>query len=259
MPVPPLVEIENASVTRGAQAVVYDLDLRIDAGEHIAILGPNGCGKSTLIKTLTRELYPLYRTDLVNRLFGREIWDVFDLRSLLGVVSNDFATPTKPISGLDIVVSNFFGSVGIWPHHQVTMEMVEASWNALERLEATHLAERMYEEMSSGEARRVLVARALVHSPKALLLDEPSTSLDLFAQQELRSAMRKLAQSGLALILVTHHLADIIPEIDRVVLMKAGRIVADGPRRELLTKEWMERLFGVQVELSERDGYLHAW
>jgi iron complex transport system ATP-binding protein len=105
----------------------------------------------------------------------------------------------------------------------------------------------------------VLIARALVHSPKALLLDEPSTSLDLSAQHELREAMRRLANEGIAMLLVTHQLSDIIPEIERVILMKAGRIVADGPRSELLAREPIENLFGVPVDISERDGYVHAW
>jgi iron complex transport system ATP-binding protein len=130
---------------------------------------------------------------------------------------------------------------------------------ALALMDATHLAGRDSEELSSGEARRILIARALVHNPKALLLDEPTTSLDLSAQHELREAMRRLAQTGIAILLVTHHLSDIIPEIDRIVMMKAGRIVADGPRSELLAKKPIEDLFGIEVALAERNGYIHAW
>lgn len=256
---PPLIELANASVMRGDQLVLHNLNLRIEVGEHVAILGPNGCGKSTLVRTLTREFYPLWREDSYVRLFGRDKWNVFELWSLLGIVSNHFPTPSRTVTGRELVIGSFFSSVGLWPIHEVTHEMEQKADAALAQLDATHLANRDYEELSSGEARRILIARALVHSPKALLLDEPSTSLDLGAQHELRETMRRLAQSGIAILLVTHHLSDIIPEIDRVVMMKAGRIVADGPRSELLTKGPIEHLFGIGLDLAERDGYIHAW
>lgn len=238
--------------------MLHDICLRVAVGEHVAILGPNGCGKSTLVKTLTRECYPLARPETAVRLFGRETWNVFELRSLLGIVSNDFAC-SRSVSGLEVVLSGFFSSSAVWPHQHVTPEMEELARRALSQLEASHLAERDYEELSSGEARRVLIARALVHSPKALLLDEPSTSLDLFAQHELRDTMRRLAQAGIGILLVTHHLSDIIPEINRIILLKSGRVVADGPRKEILARQPIEKLFGVPVELSERHGYVHAW
>ena len=256
---PPLIELLNASVMRGDQIVLKQVNLRIEVGEHVAILGPNGCGKSTLVKTLTRELYPLARDGSHVRLFGREKWNVFELWSLLGIVSNHFPSPSRSLTGRDLVISSFFSSVGVWPNQHVTPEMEEKADAALAQSDATHLAHRDFDELSSGEARRILIARALVHSPKALLLDEPTTSLDLHAQHELREHMRRLARSGIAILLVTHHLSDIIPEIDRVVMMKAGQIVADGPRSELLTKDPIEKLFGIEVDLAERDGYVHAW
>jgi iron complex transport system ATP-binding protein len=244
---------------RGDKIVLHDVTLRINVGEHVAILGPNGCGKSTLVKTLTRECYPLARNGSRVRLFGREVWNVFELRSLLGIVANDFPAPTRQISGREMVLSGFFSSVGLWSHQHVTADMEDRACMALKQLEASHLSDRTYGEMSSGEARRILIARALVHSPKALLLDEPSTSLDLFAQHELRETMRRLAQAGVAIILVTHQLSDIIPEIDRVVLIKSGRVMADGPKSELLAQGPIEKLFGVRLDLSERGGYIHAW
>jgi iron complex transport system ATP-binding protein len=256
---PPLIELHQASVMRGEEVVIKEMCLRIEVGEHVAILGPNGCGKSTLVRTLAREFYPLQRPGSFIRLFGREVWNVFELWSLLGIVSNHFPTPSRSLTGRDLVIGSFFSSVGVWPNQHVTKEMEERADAALALMDATHLAGRDYEELSSGEARRILIARALVHNPKALLLDEPTTSLDLSAQHELREAMRRLAQTGIAILLVTHHLSDIIPEIDRIVMMKAGRIVADGPRSELLAKKPIEDLFGIEVDLAERNRYIHAW
>ncbi|HXE62816.1 MAG TPA: ATP-binding cassette domain-containing protein [Bryobacteraceae bacterium] len=257
---PALIELRNVTVMRGENIALRNLSLTIGAGEHVAILGPNGCGKSTLIKTITRECYPLARPEASVTILGERIWNVVDLRSLLGIVSNDLmAQCTREITGFEIVLSGFFSSIGIWPNHQVTEAQRRKAREVLELLDAAHLAEKPVEEMSSGEARRMLIGRALVHGPRALLLDEPSTSLDLFAQHELRETVRKLAQQGLAIILVTHHLSDIIPEIGRVILMRNGEIAGDGPKREMLTGARLRDLFDVTVELAERDGYYHLW
>jgi iron complex transport system ATP-binding protein len=129
----------------------------------------------------------------------------------------------------------------------------------MKSLETAHLANRWLDELSSGEARRLLIARALIHGPSTLLLDEPTTSLDLSALHELRDYMRGLAQSGIGLLLVTHHLDDIIPEIDRVVLLKDGRLYADGPKHHVLQAKALSALFGTPVEIHQRDGFYHAW
>jgi iron complex transport system ATP-binding protein len=245
---------------RGENIALRNLSLTIGAGEHVAILGPNGCGKSTLIKTMTRECYPLAEAGARVTILGERVWDVVNLRSMLGIVSNDLMTQcTREITGFEIVLSGFFSSIGIWPNHHVTEKQRRKAADVLRFLEAAHLAEKPVEEMSSGEARRMLIGRALVHDPKALLLDEPSTSLDLFAQHELRGSVRKLAKAGVAIILVTHHLSDIIPEIDRIVMMSGGEIVADGPKEEVLTASALGDLFGVKAELARRDGYYHLW
>jgi iron complex transport system ATP-binding protein len=257
---PPLLDMQRIWVLRGTKPVLQDIDLRIGVGEHVAILGPNGCGKSTLIKTVTRELYPLVRPGSGLRLLGQERWNVFELRSALGIVTNDLAAAcSRDFTGEELVLSGFFSSIGVWPHQSVTPAMRQRAADILELLGAAHLAGRMLTEMSSGEARRVLIGRALVHQPKALVLDEPTTSLDVFAQHEVRQMMSELARSGVGMILVTHHLADIIPEVERVVLMRAGRIVADGPKEELLRAEVLAPLFGVEVNVSRRDGLYHLW
>ena len=254
------MDLRHISVMRGTKLALNDLTLRIDPGEHVAILGPNGCGKSTLIKTLTRECYPLAKDGSSIGILGRERWNVFELRPLLGLVSNDLmSTCTREITGREVVLSGFFSSIGVWPNHEVTAAMRDKADEILKTLEAPHLADRFITEMSSGEARRVVIGRALVHDPLALLLDEPSTSLDIPAQHELSETLRKLARSGVGILLVTHHLSDIIPEIERVILLRNGEIAGDGRKRDLLTGERLTALFGRPVDLIRRDGYFHAW
>ena len=234
--------------------------LQVERGEHVAILGPNGSGKSTLIKTITRECYPLLKPETILRIMGQDSWNIFELRSHIGLVSNDLmAQCTRDIKGLELVESGFFGSIGIWPNQIVTPEMRESAMAAMARLEVAHLADRWLDELSSGEARRLLIARALIHAPDTLLLDEPTTSLDLPSLREVRSQLRKLAADGVGLLLITHHLDDIIPEIERVVLLREGRVAFDGKKSEVLTSEHLSATFGIPLDVISRDGFYHAW
>jgi iron complex transport system ATP-binding protein len=257
---PLLLDLQHVRVMRGQKVALDDFSLRVRADEHVAILGPNGCGKSTLIKTITRECYPVAQENSSISILGQESWNVFDLRALLGIVSNDLMLScTGEARGIDVVLSGFFSSTGIFPHHAVNSKHQALADAALAQLKVSHLAERPVCEMSSGEARRVLIARALVHNPRALLFDEPCNSLDLSAQQSVRQTMRTLANSGIGIVLVTHELGDIIPEIDRVVLMSQGRIVADGHKNDILQNERLAAVFGVPVEIARRDGYYQMW
>lgn len=257
----PLVEFRNVTVDYGSLRGLYDLSLAIHAGEHTAILGPNGSGKSTFLKVLMRELYPRLIEPLpVVRVLGRERWRLFDLRAILGIITNDLAeTCRQPNTVRETVLSGFFGSIGLWPNHQVTPAMEAKADELMKLLEITHLADRSMTAMSSGELRRAVVARALVNEPQAIILDEPSNSLDIHAARELRRILRRLAQSGITIVLVTHFLPDIIPEIDRVVCLKRGRLFAEGTKREILRAETLSTLFETPVDVMETSGYYHMW
>ena len=255
---PPLLEMKNVSVIRGENVALDHLSLRIDVGEHVCILGPNGCGKSTLIRTITRENYPQTREDTSMTILGRSLWNVFELRSLLGIVSPDLlAACTSDATGLDVVLSGFFSSTRIFPHHSPEPDHRRRAETALGRLSITHLAKRPVAEMSSGEAKRTLIARALVHEPQTLLFDEPGNALDIAGQVDLRNTLRDLARSGLGILLVTHHVSEIIPEIERVVLLQRGRVLADGPKGKVLTSRQLSALFGVPVKLFREGRYFH--
>lgn len=252
--------MRHVNVARGDNVVLHDVSLRIATGEHVAILGPNGCGKSTLIKTITCQCYPIVAPETELFLLGRKRWDVSQLRSHLGVVSAELPGERTPVtSGLDAVIAGFFSASTLWPNLHVEPFMRERAQEALHLMQAEHLAAKLVGEMSAGEQRRIMIARALVHQPQMLLLDEPSNALDLAAQRELRDALRRVARQGVGILMVTHHLADIIPEIDRVILMRAGRIFADGSRRDLITAQTLRNLFGVDVSLVEHDGSWHSW
>jgi iron complex transport system ATP-binding protein len=254
------LELRHVNVARGDRVVLHDVNLSIRTGEHVAVLGPNGCGKSTLILTITCQIYPIVEPEMRVRIFGRERWDLTELRKHFGVVGTDLPGERTAVTrGIDAVVAGFFSASTLWPNLHVTDEMRQRASEALERMEAAHLAEQLVGTMSAGEKRRILIARALVHRPRQLLLDEPSNALDLAAQRELRETLRKLAAEGTGLMLVTHHLGDILPEIERIILMRDGQIVGDGPRKELLTEEKLSELFSTRVRIGRDEEWLHSW
>ncbi len=256
----PLLEFHNLTVFREEQQVLDRFSLSIPAGQNIAIVGPNGSGKSTLLKLVTRELFPVVEPDARLRVLGRDRWVLFELREHLGIVTNDLmATCTREITGRELVLSAFFGSVGLWPHHDVTGDMHARADAALEIMEVSHLAHRLVSQLSSGEGRRLLIARALAHGPRALVLDEPTNSLDLRACRDLTNRLRHLAAAGTNIILVTHHLPDIVPEIGRVVVMKEGRVFRDGPTADVLTSDVLSDVFGAKLDVVRRDGFYLAW
>jgi iron complex transport system ATP-binding protein len=262
-----MVELEHVYVARGKNVVLHDMSLRIDRGEHLAILGPNGCGKSTLLKTITCECYPLVKPETRVRIMGRERWDLTLLKRKMGVVSAELpGRQTLHTRGFDAVLTGFFSSSTLWPNLTVTDAMRERAEKILVEIGATELREKPVGEMSAGEQRRVMIGRAMAGATEdgngevqMLLLDEPSNALDLAAQHDLRSMLRGLAKKGTAIVLITHHIADILPEMERIVMMREGRIVADGKKSELLNEKKLSELFGREIAMTEREGYWNAW
>lgn len=258
---PFLLEMKNVTVVRSGKKILDSVSLSIELGEHVAIIGPNGSGKSSLVKTLTKEYHPLAGTKgPVLKIMGEETWHVFELRKLLGIVSGELQqTCCRQIRVFDVILSGFFSSIGVYYNHKVTPEMEARAEEILEFLEISHLADRLMSDLSTGEARRVLIGRALVHDPQALILDEPANSLDLKAMYSFRQSVRKIAQSGKSVILVTHNLQDVIPEIDRVILIKEGKVFRDGRKEEVLTDKNLSELFSLSVKVLEKEGYYQAW
>lgn len=255
-----LIEFRRATILRGGRAALRDLDLAIPLGQSVAVLGPNGCGKSTLIGAILREFYPLRRDGSWVRIQGEEFWNVEDLRATIGIVKNTLLPPrTGVVCARELVVSSFFGSVGLWNHQKPSSAMWSATDAALDRVGASHLAERDIDELSSGEARRVEIARVLAHNPPTLLLDEPANHLDPRAQSELRSLVSGLARSGTAIVMVTHHVGDIVPEIGRVIMLREGAVFRDGSKDALLSSETLTELFGHPIALTRNDGMFYAY
>lgn len=259
----PLLELVGARVVRDGRTILSVDGLVLREGERVAFLGPNGSGKTTLIGLLTRDIRPLAPgpgQPPPVLLEGREHVDLFETRALLGVVSFDLQeTYDVAVSVLDAVISGYFGSVGLYRHQNVVPAMRARALELLESVGIAHLAARTMNTLSTGEARRALIARALVHDPKALVLDEPCAGLDPGAAYHVRQAVSALAREGRSVVLVTHHVDDIVPEIERVIMLRDGRIFKDGPAEELLSSAVLSDLFGIPALIETRDGRWRMW
>ncbi len=261
-----LLKVDQATVLKNGNKVLDNLSFAVREGEHTAILGPNGAGKSSLIRLISRQDYPLAHNDGTPAvtIFGQESWNVFELRPLLGIVSADlqFFYLTRTLAGrtrgLEAVLSGFFASFGIFQHQKITPAMQAQALTALKLVEADHLAEKMVEQMSTGELRRIMIARSLAPNPRALILDEPTTGLDLLARYRFLETLQKVARQGKTIILVTHHVEEIFPEIHRVILMRQGGILADGEKSAVLTAANLSAMYGMPIKVQYERGYYHA-
>ena len=254
-----ILDIQNATIYRGENLVFERLNLRIDAGCHTAILGPNGAGKTTLMKLLAREVYPVLRAGSAVRLFGSEDWNVWELRARLGIVSGDLQQEYLPhTTGLRVILSGLFASIDLWPGQNPTRDEREHAERILEQLGVSELRDRPFGEMSTGQQRRLLLGRALIHSPSALLLDEPTTGLDMKACFQYLGAIRELMRSGATVILVTQHIHEIPPEIGRVILLRRGTLIADGAKDAVLSSELLSEVYDIPVQVVHAGGYFQA-
>ncbi len=253
---PPIVEMQRVTVYRGETRALDEVSLVVPEGRHTAILGPNGAGKSTFLKVLTREVYPLAQEGSHVRLFGQERWNVWDLRTRLGIVSHELQRAYPDTArGLDVVLSGFYWSIGTWPHQRFTPDQIARGREVMALFGIEHLADVPFGHMSAGEQRRCLLARALIHDPSVLILDEPTNGLDLAARFRFLALLRDLVRRGKTLLLVTHRVEEILPEVEHVILLKAGRVLAAGNKADVLTADLLSRLFEVPLTVVHVNGY----
>ena len=254
-----IILFDNVDLSYELTKILKNISLRIDEGEHCVILGANGSGKSTLIKLINCELYPSYKNEPFRReILGNERWVVSELRKHLGVVTNDlhtrFAFESGYLNGFETVLTGFFGTLGLFGHLEIDSLQKQAAMNAMSRLGIEHLREKRLSQMSTGELRKCIVARALVHPVKAILLDEPTVGLDIKSQLDFIEMMRSLANSGTTIILVTHHIEEIFEEIFKAVLIKDGRVYAHGDKDEVLSSANLSTIFNTSLEVCKERG-----
>lgn len=255
-----LITIKHASVRRNNKLILNDVSFSIDKNQHTAILGPNGSGKTTLLNVCSMEIHPLWSEELLINRFNSSNISKEDLRKKIGVVSQllfDMCNTSYRVK--EVVASGIFSSVGIDFHHKVTNKHWDITNKTLKDNFCLHLANKTMRSLSTGEAQRVLLARALVHQPKLLLLDEAASGLDFPSRSHYRNALKNAINNENTIVMITHELSQILPEINNIILMKDGEIYASGTKKELLTEDVLSSLYDQKVYVAHKNGIYSAW
>lgn len=259
-----LIEIDGVSLQRNRVLILDDLSIGIKLGQHTVILGPNGSGKTSLLKLLMRFFYPSVVNESTGRIeiLGQSEWNVWELRQQLGYINMEIDVHfshgrSGRLTAEEVVLTGFSSIELEVEESKLTDAMRSAAKDALRRCCVDHLYDRCVAHVSTGERRRILLARAIVHRPLALVLDEPTSGLDIGARQTLLSQLQEIADSGTTLVLVTHHLEEILPCIQHVVLLDNGQVAYQGDRELGLNEETLSRLFRIPIKLHHNtEGYL---
>lgn len=252
----PWLELHAVEAYLGPRRVLQDLSLELHQGEHTVLLGPNGAGKSALVQLIGRAIHPVVRPGSRLRLFGQERITLWELRRRMGLVSQSQQESYRGgVRAADVVLSGFHGSVGIGPSQRVSAAERERVAALMEELQLADLAACPFRELSDGQRRRLLLARALVHEPSVLVLDEPTNGLDLRARHQLLSLLRRRAQAGTTLLMITHQIEAILPEMQRCVFLRNGSVVGDGPSATLLQPGPLSDLFDTPLQVVRAGGW----
>ena len=254
-----IIDFQNVTVFQGRNKVLDDFSLTIDESQSTVILGPNGSGKTTLLKLLNRELYIVEEKNSSLKILEKDRWNVDELRSNLGVVSQhlQYGYSSSAI-GLYVVLSGFYSSDGIWQHQEFDESKLDRAKEVMDLLSITHLKDREFSTMSTGEQRKFLLARSLVNDPAVLVFDEPTSGLDMSTCFQYLEIIRELISMGKKVILVTHHIHEIPPEVTRVILLKEGRVIEDGDKDQILTNTNLTNLFDWPIRVIKENGYFQA-
>ena len=255
-----LITIKHASVRRNDNNIVEDLNFEINKGEHIAVLGPNGAGKSTLFRICCMEVHPLWSDTLELKRFGEERISKEQLRQKMGIVSKELLEIcSSNYIARDIIAGGMLSSIGLDFHHHISKEMWETIDNTIEKYDCKKLENKMMKNLSTGEAQKVLLARALVLEPELLLLDEAANGLDFPSRSIYRNTLDTVIKEGKTVVIITHDLSQVLPEINKIVFMKDGKIVETGKKKDMLTEKKLSALYGKEVYLDQRNGLYSAW
>ncbi len=256
-----IIEIKNCTIAEGSKIILNDFSLTADEFEHTAIIGPNGSGKSTFIRMLMRDLHPsqAFAKRPEVKVLGRDDWNIFEMRRAVSIISPKFAEQlllAAPLGTVDAISSSFFGTYGFFADDRASKEQLDETQKIIKSLHLEKLKDSSIEELSTGELRKILIARAMVLKPKLVLLDEPTSGLDVLAQHDFLNYLKKITLQT-TVLMVTHHLEEIIPNIKKILLIKNGEVFKFGKKEEILTEKNLSELFETEIALhvSEKNIY----
>ena len=257
-PEPLAVRAEGVGVYRQGRWILKDVDWTVPAGACVAVLGPNGCGKSTLTRVVSGYLWP---TEGSVSVLGETFGDVnlHELRESLRLVQpTGLAEPDAEMSALDVAATGAFGTVGLYGH--VTPEIRREAERLLNVVGLRRVLNSPYATLSSGERIRTLMARAMVRKPRLLLLDEPTSGLDLLAREQVLATIQSLHDQDdpPAVVLITHHLEELPPAVSRVLVLQDGRVAAEGDPEEVLRSDLLSDVYRCPLEVVRADGRYYS-
>ena len=250
------LELKNIEVWQNNHKLVEDLSMDLSMGEPTTILGPNGSGKSTLIKLIERRLHPVVKRGSQVRLFGQEIIHLQELRQRIGVLNSELDERIPATCSIrEVILSGFFGSTRLGHGQRPTTQQCNQAATLLDRFELSELEMREFRQLSDGQKRRLLIARALIHQPEVLVLDEPARALDLRSCHQLLRVISSLCQDGVTVVQVTHRIETIVPEMKRIIFLQDGKVISQGSPTAMLTERKLSNLFNTPLKLVEANGY----
>lgn len=256
------IDCKNLTVRRGPTTILDGLTCQIKRGQCAAILGPNGCGKTTFTRCLSGTMFATQgRLTVLDQTIGQT--NILAMRKRIGLVNpttdNGFAHVTGAVvdaalSTTQAVCTGYFASVGLY--ERPTDEQVEHARQLLRTVGLAHRLDHKLGKLSTGEQRRALVARALVHKPELLILDEPTAGLDLRAREQILATIEQLLghPDAPAVLMITHHVEELSPQTSQVLLMKDGKFVATGEPDQVINPETLSDVYGCKVYVKKSNG-----
>ncbi len=248
-----IIDFENIHVSYDIEPILKEINLKVKSGEHLAILGANGSGKTTLMKLFSNDLYPNVKYPFKKEIFGHQRWSIFELKKKLGIITNDlhnyFEKQGTFLNGYEVVLSGYYSSIGIFGHQDFSDNWHKKAVETMEFMEIFNLKDKLVSNMSTGELRKCIIARALIHNPEAFVLDEPTSGLDIKAQISFIKLLRKLSKKA-TIILITHHIEEIFKEIKNVALIYEKSIYKYGDKKKILTSKNLSKIFDMKLSLQ---------
>ena len=249
------LELSNIDVIQKEKYVLKDINLKLYLGEVITILGPNGSGKSSLINLINRNLYPLVNSNSKIKLFNKELINIWDLKQKISCVNEDLNKRINHrLTTKEVIISGLYGTIGMNKNNIIKDRDLKLVDNILNEFSLTNISNEKYQDLSDGQKRNVILARAMVNKPEVLILDEPTINLDMKSLFNLFNTIKRLLLSKITIIYITNKIDSILKETDRIVLMKNGRIIADGHPRQIMKTETINNLYETNIELINING-----
>ncbi len=246
-------EAENINCFKNGYRVLKDLNLKISYSENVILIGPNGSGKSSLIEVINRNIYPVITNKSKLKIFNKELINLWELRKRISTVNNDIKNRINPnLQVFDLILSGLYGRY-CFIKNKSERDSYKVE-KIIKKMNISYLSKKYFSHLSDGEKQISLIGRALIKKPDILILDEPIANLDYKSKFLVVDKINELSKINTKIFCVTHDISTITKIYDRVIMLKDGKIIADGHQKTVLNSENLNNLYGIDIELTKNDG-----